>query len=83
MQVMPYDSRKTAQTVAFFILKSSDLALDALKAAKLMYLAGHVSLAGHGFPIQTEKRVSMPCGSVNSQTYDLLLGKGSAGEKAL
>ncbi len=80
---MPYNPRKAAQTIAFFLLNTSSAKLDMLKIVKLVYLADRESLATFGFPIQTEKRVSLRYGPVNSDTYNILKGKGSDTEKAL
>jgi uncharacterized phage-associated protein len=72
---MSYNPRKAAQTIAFFALKNGSVALDMLKAIKLVYLADRESIRRFGFPIQSETRVSMQHGPVNSTTYDYLKGE--------
>ena len=70
---MPYDPRKSAQTVAFFALKEGG-SINVLKVVKLVYLADRESLSRRGHPILDEARVSMPFGPVNSTTLNYLNG---------
>ena len=72
---MSYDPRKAAQTIAYFAIKNSKRPLDVLKAIKLVYLADRASIERFGFPIQDERRVSMPHGPVNSETYSYIQGE--------
>ncbi|SLN28460.1 hypothetical protein PSJ8397_01201 [Pseudooctadecabacter jejudonensis] len=53
-----------------------------LKAIKLVYLADRESISRYGFPIQSETRVSMEHGPVNSTTYNYLKGEVRDHEKA-
>ncbi|MBY6151702.1 SocA family protein [Vannielia litorea] len=70
---MTYDPLKAAQTIAFFAIQQGN-DIDVLKAVKLVYLADRESLRRRGHPIQSEARVSMPHGPVNSTTLNYLNG---------
>jgi len=71
---MTYNPRKAAQTIAYLSLKNDGEPLFIIKAVKLVYLADRESLRRRGHPIQSESRVSMPHGPVNSLTLDYLNG---------
>ena len=70
-----YNPVKAAQVIAYLACKTPDNTLDILKAIKLVYLADRESIAAFGAPILDERRVSMPHGPVNSQTYSYLNGE--------
>ncbi len=72
---MPYSPKKAAQIVAYFAINSTGGRLNTLKAVKLVYLADRAAIAEFGFPLQDERRVSMPFGPVNSSTYDYIKGE--------
>jgi uncharacterized phage-associated protein len=70
-----YNPMKAAQVIAYLALKAPGNALDVLKAIKLVYLADRESIKRWGAPILDERRVSMPHGPVNSQTYSHVNGE--------
>ena len=70
-----YSPRKAAQVIAYLALKSPRRALEAIKAVKLVYLADKESIRLWGAPILDERRVSMPHGPVNSETYSHICGE--------
>lgn len=70
-------TRKAAQAVAFFALKSGGR-IKVLMATKLMYLSDRRSMEIRDFPITNDQYVSMKFGPVNSYTYDYMQGKASA-----
>lgn len=65
-----YNARQAAQVITYFALKNDSRKISVLKVVKLVYLSDRESLAKFGFPILTERRVSMKHGPVNSQTYN-------------
>jgi len=70
-----YNPVKAAQVIAYLACKEPGKTLDVLKAIKLVYLADRESIAKFGAPILDERRVSMPHGPVNSQTYSHINGE--------
>ena len=70
-----YNPRKAAQVIAYLALKDSKRALQVIKAVKLVYLSDKESIRLWGFPILEERRVSMPHGPVNSETYSHINGE--------
>jgi len=70
-----YNPVKAAQVIAYLARKTPGKSLDILKAVKLVYLADRESIARYGAPILDERRVSMPHGPVNSQTYSHMNGE--------
>ena len=70
-----YNPVKAAQVIAYLASKEPGKTLDVLKAIKLVYLADRESIAQFGAPILDERRVSMPHGPVNSQTYSHINGE--------
>lgn len=70
-----FNAVKAAQVIAYLALKTPDHALDVLKAIKLVYLADRESIRRWGSPILNERRVSMPHGPVNSETYSHINGE--------
>ena len=70
-----YNPVKAAQVIAYLACKAPGRTLDVLKAIKLVYLADRESIAKFGAPILDERRVSMPHGPVNSQTYSHVNGE--------
>lgn len=70
-----YNPRKAAQVIAYLALKSPQRALEVIKAVKLVYLSDRHSIATWGAPILDERRVSMPHGPVNSETYSHITGE--------
>ncbi|MBM7326551.1 SocA family protein [Agrobacterium sp. S2] len=70
-------TRKAAQAVAFFALKSGGR-IKVLMATKLMYLSDRRSMEIRDFPITNDQYVSMKFGPVNSYTYDYMQGKAAA-----
>ncbi|APH54813.1 Hypothetical protein GbCGDNIH9_8581 [Granulibacter bethesdensis] len=77
---MPMESRmynpvKAAQVIAYLACKAQSKTLDVLKAIKLVYLADRESIMRFGAPILDERRVWMPHGPVNSQTYSHINGE--------
>ena len=75
LEILAYNAKKAAQTIAYLALKNAGNPLEVLKALKLVYLADRESIARYGFPIQDETRVSMPLGPVNSKTYSYIQGE--------
>lgn len=78
-EILGYNAKKAAQTIAYLAMKNGGKPLDVLKAVKLVYLADRESIARYGFPIQDETRVSMPHGPVNSKTYSYIQGEQEQG----
>jgi uncharacterized phage-associated protein len=70
-----FDPKKAAQVIAYFAIKSPTRSLDVIKAVKLVYLADRHSIGRWGAPILMERRVSMPHGPVNSETYAHINGE--------
>ena len=70
-----YNPSKAAQVLAYLACKAPGKSLDVLKAIKLVYLADRESISRFGAPILDERRVSMPHGPVNSQTYSHINGE--------
>ncbi len=70
-----YNPRKAAQVIAYLVIKGGENALNVLKTVKLLYLADRESIAQRGWPILDERRVSMPHGPVNSETYSHINGE--------
>lgn len=70
-----YNPIKAAQVIAFFASKNEAGTLDIIKAIKLVYLADRESAQAFGAPILDERRVSMPHGPVNSETYSHINGE--------
>ena len=70
-----YNPMKAAQLIAYLACKEQGKTLDVLKAIKLVYLADRESIEQFGAPILDERRVSMPHGPVNSQTYSHINGE--------
>lgn len=70
-----YNPIKAAQVVAFLASKEEGRTLDIIKAIKLVYLADRESVQTFGAPILDERRVSMPHGPVNSETYSHINGE--------
>jgi len=66
---MPFNARKAAQVIAYFIAKNGGNAIHVVKAIKLVYLADRQSITDFGFPVIDDVYVSMPHGPVNSNTY--------------
>jgi uncharacterized phage-associated protein len=75
MESHMYNPVKAAQVIAYLACKEPGKTLDVLKAIKLVYLADRESIAKFGAPILDERRVSMPHGPVNSQTYSHINGE--------
>ncbi len=71
-----FDTRKAAQVVAFFALKTRGK-INVLKATKLVYLADRLSMERRDHAITNDSYVSMPFGPVNTTTYDYMNGKAS------
>lgn len=74
-----FAARKAAQVVAFFALKAGG-AINILRATKLVYLADRLSMGEREHPITGDNLVSMTFGPVNTNTYDLMNGRASAGQ---
>jgi uncharacterized phage-associated protein len=70
-----YNSAKAAQIIAYLALKNAARSINMLKAIKLVYISDREALKRYATPMLDERRVSMPHGPVNSQTYDLAKGE--------
>lgn len=70
-----YNPVKAAQVIAYLARKVPGKSLHVLKVMKLLYLADRERIARFGAPILDERRVSMPHGPVNSQTYSHINGE--------
>jgi len=77
---MAYNPKKAAQSIAYLAMQNGGEPLYVLMAVKLVYLADRESVRLRGHPIQSEPRVSMPHGPVNSVTLDFLNGSYNLNE---
>lgn len=77
---MTYNPKKAAQSIAYLAILNGRNPLYVLMAVKLVYLADRESVRLRGHPIQSESRVSMPHGPVNSLTLDFLNGSYNSKE---
>jgi uncharacterized phage-associated protein len=73
MVKMSYNSRKAAQTLAFFA-KQEGGEIHVLKAIKMVYLADRESVRLRGHTMHNEPRFSLDHGPINSTTLDHING---------
>lgn len=81
-----YESRKAAQMVAFFALKSkmpNDGVIEKLKLIKLIYLSERESLKQHHTPMLFDEFYSLPHGPICSATLNGIDGKLDTNSESL
>ena len=69
-----FNERKAGQTAAFFLGQTPEMKMSHLKLMRLLYLSDREAVRAFGWPISGDRLVSMPHGTVLSQTLNLMDG---------